>query len=329
MCKAKVSIIVPIYNREKYLEDCVRSLMRQSLDNIEYVFVDDGSTDNSLLLLKKVINDYPKRLPLIKIIEQHNNRGCAASRQIGLDNISGEYVIHADSDDWVDSNMYELLLNKAEATNADIVGCNIQHEYYSFHTIFRQSYSDDMDENIRGLLNGKIFPSLCTSLTKTSLIRNSSVTFPTGLDTGEDLLFNLNLYLCAKSVKGLDAAPYHYRHTEDSGTYRLEKKNIDSMIAVSLKIESLFKEKGLYDKYKFEIIYRKFYMKCSLIEDFMNENNNQIWLNLFPDTHKYIWKFKQISWKRRLELWLASRNMFSSARLFQHFLEWQHSIRRL
>lgn len=326
---AKVSVIVTIYNREKYLENCVRSLFEQTLDDMEFIFVDDASKDRSLALLNSIISDYPNRLSQIKIMEQTVNSGRAVTRQIGLDNVTGEYVIHADSDDWVDANIYELLLNKAEETNADIVGCNVVHEYSFGQRVFRQSYSDNMDENIKGLLNGKIFPSLCTSLTRTKLIRDNHITFPQGLDTGEDLLFNLNLYLHAKNVRGINAALYHYRHTEDSGSFQHTPQSIRSVIDVSNEIEKLMIEAGCYDKYNYEIQFRKFSMKCALVENFDNEEYNQQWLKLFPETHKYILGYKQFSWKRRVELWLASKNLFSCARLFQRFLEWQHSFRHL
>ncbi len=327
MANIKVSVIVTIYNREKYLEKCVRSLLEQTLEDIEYVFVDDASTDGSVPLLEKIIEDYPNRLSQIKIIKQKLNGGRAVARQIGIDNVSGKYVIHADSDDWVDSNMYELLWQRAEKEDADIVGCNIMHEYDSGQSVFKQSYSNDMNENIRGLLDGKIFPSLCTSLTRTSLIKDYNIKFPQGLDTGEDLLFNIHLYLHANCVKGIDAASYHYRHTEDSGSYQLTPKSIDSVIEVSKRIDKLMKDTGKFAMFYKEIQYRKFTMKCALITTYENEDYNSAWLNLFPETHKYIWSYKQFSWKRRLELWLAAHNLFSLARMFQNFLKWQHHLR--
>ncbi len=326
---AKVSVIITIFNREKYLEDCVRSLLEQTLNEMEFVFVDDASTDGSLSLLKRILKDYPQRCSQVKIIEQQINQGRAVARQIGIDNVTGEYVIHADSDDWVDLNMYETLLQRAEISNADVVGCNLVHEYSFGQRVFRQSYSDNMDENIKGLLNGKIFPSLCTSLTRTKIIRDNHITFPQGLDTGEDLLFNLNLYLHAKNVIGIDSALYHYRHTEDSGSYHITQEVIDSVIEVSKRIETLMIKHNKYNVFYYDILYRKFTMKNALISTYDNEENNQQWLKLFPETHQYILGYKQFSWKRRVELWLASKNLFSCARLFQRFLEWQHSFRHL
>lgn len=324
-----VSVVITIYNREKYLKDCIYSLFEQTLDDIEYIFIDDASTDNSLFILDKLVEEYSYKKAFVKIIRLAKNGGRANARQIGIDNATGEYIIHVDSDDWVDKDMLELLYTKAKETNADIVGCNITQEYANSRCVFKQDYSDEMDENIRRLLNGKIFPSLCTSLTRTSLIKDNKILFPKGIDTGEDLLFNLHLYLHANKVVGIDVPSYHYRHTEDSGSFQHTKKSIQSVIEVARRIETLMKETGKYDKYEQEIQFRKFSMKSALITSFENEEYNTKWLFLFPETHKYIWQYKQFSWKRRIELWLAAQNLFFLARGFQNILRWQHCFRMM
>lgn len=323
----KVSVVITIYNREKYIKDCVCSLFEQTFDDIEFVFVDDASTDKSLLILNELIDKCPSRKPFVRIIHLETNSGRAVARQIGIDNVNGEYVIHVDSDDWIDKDMIELLYKKAKETNADIVGCNIIHEYNGYQCVFKQEYSDEMGENIRRLLNGKIFPSLCTSLTRTNIIKDNNILFPRGIDTGEDLLFNLQLYLHAQKVIGIDNPSYHYRHTEDSGSFKHTEKSINSVIEVARRIETLMKQTEYYEKFKNDIQFRKFTMKCALITSFDNKEYNKAWLHLFPETHQYIWSYKQFSWKRRLELWLAAHNQFKLAVFFQKLLKWQHGVR--
>ncbi len=323
----KVSIIVTIYNREKYVEKCARSLFEQTLDHIEYLFIDDASTDNSIPVLESVIEEYPKRKPFVRVIKQSVNGGRAVARQIGIEHASGEYIIHVDSDDWVDKNMMELLYLKAKETDADIVGCNITHEYATYQRIFHQQYFSSMDDNIKGLLSGALFPSLCTSLTRASLIRDYHIDFPRNIDTGEDLLFNINLFLHAHRAVGIASPSYHYRHTEDSGSYKHTDRSIKSVIEVARRIEELMKETGNYEKFKDDIQFRKFSMKCALITNFDNKDNNHAWLRLFPETHPFIWSYKQFSWKRRVEFWFAAHNMFFAARLFQKMLRYQHRLR--
>jgi len=325
----KVTVIITIYNRERFIADCARSLFEQTLDDVEFLFVDDASTDNSVSVLEEVIAEYPIRNEMIHVFQMEQNGGRAVARQTGIDHATGEYVIHVDSDDWVDTDMLELLYTKAKETDADIVGCNVTHEYKTYQKIFRQTYYETMDDNIRGLLNGKIFPSLCTSLTRTSLIKENHIIFPQGIDTGEDLLFNLQLYLHANKVIGIDNPSYHYRHTEESGSFKHTEKSIKSVIEVARRIDELMKEAGNYERFKYDILFRKFSMKSALVITFDNEDNNQAWLHLFPETHPYIWSYKQFEWKRRLQLWLAAHNMFAMAKFFQRLLRFQHKIRDL
>lgn len=323
-----VSVIITIFHCERFIETCARSLFEQSLDSIEYIFVNDATKDNSISILEKVITDYPKRMPFIKIINLEKNGGVSNARRIGLANATGEYVIHTDSDDWIDNDMFERLYLKAKETDADIVGCNFRHEFNDIQYDFHQQYADTMEENISRLINGRIFPSLCTSLTRRSLIVEKGITFPIGLNMGEDLFFNLQLYLHAKKIISMDWAPYHYRHTEDSSCVQRTRKSIDSDIAIAGLIEKLMKERNLYEKYTKDIEYRKFFSKLPLVQNLDNKKNIQEWLNIYPETNRTIWKYKQFNWKQKLELWLAANNMFSVAKLFQHFLKWQHNIRQ-
>ena len=325
----RVSIIITIFNCERYIDACARSLFEQSLDSIEYIFVNDATPDNSINILEKIINDYPDRKPFIKIINLEKNGGVSNARRIGIENATGEYIIHADSDDWVDKDMYERLYLKEKETNADFVGCNFRHEFTDIQYNFHQQYADTMEENISRLINGKIFPSLCTSLTRRSLIEDNGITFPIGLNMGEDLYFNLQLYLHATKIVSMDWAPYHYRHTEDSSCVQRSRRSIDSDISIAGLIEKLMKEHNLYEKYAKDIEYRKFFSKLPLAQDLDNNENYKNWLSIYPETNKLIWQYKQLSWKQKLELWLAANKMLPAAKSFKRMLEWQHKIRHL
>ena len=323
----KVSVITTIYNRERYIEDCVRSLFEQTLRDVEYIFVDDASTDNSIDILQSVLLDYPDRRQYVKIIALEKNGGVSNARRIGIENVTGEYVIHADSDDWVDLDMYEQLYKKARETDADIVGCNICHEFPNKRYVYKQNYHSSVDENIRSLIRGDIHPSLCTSLTRVKLISDNNVVFPDGLNMGEDLFFNLQLYLCAQKIVGMDFAPYHYRHTDDSSSFHLSRQTIESGIMIGQQMEDLMRKANRYDEFIQDIDYRKFCLKYSLIYQFDNTENYHYWLTVFPETHKHIWHYKQYDWKVRLELWLAAHRMFVISKYINKLLKWQHSIR--
>ena len=323
----KVSIIVTIYNREKYIETCACSLFEQTLDNIEYIFVNDASVDHSLDILNVVIDKYHNRKPMTKVINLKNNGGVSNARRIGMEQVSGEFVIHTDSDGWVDADMLERLYMKAKETDADIVGCNLCHEYPHQTYIFRQQYADTINENIANLILGKIHPSLCTSLTNTKLITNNNIFFPEGLNMGEDLYYNLQLYLHAHKIVGMDFAPYHYRHTTDSSSFHHTRQTIDSGIIIGKKIELLMKSMDRYNEFASEIEFRKFSLKLSLVNNFDNKDNYKYWLTIFPETHRFIWKYNQLNWKLRLELWFAAHHMYIISKVIKKTLAWQHLVR--
>lgn len=324
----RLSVIITIFQCEKYIETCARSLFEQALDGIEYIFVNDATPDNSINILEEVINDYPNRKPFVKIVNLGKNGGVSNARRIGIENASGEYVIHCDSDDWIDKDMYERLYYKATETDADIVGCNFRHEFSDKQYVFQQQYADSVEENISRLINGKIFPSLCTSLTRRSLITDNKLSFPEGLNMGEDLYFNLQLFLHANKIVCIDWAPYHYRHTEDSSCVQRSRKSIDSDIKIAGLIESIMKKKGLYNQYAIDIEYRKFISKIPLIHNLNDKEQYNEWLTTYPETNLHIWQYSQIDWKQKLELWLAANKMLSVAKGFKYLLTLQHRLRR-
>lgn len=120
----KVSIIIPVYGVEKYIERCARSLFEQTLDDIEYLFIDDCTPDKSVEILKRVLEEYPHRKSQVVIHRMEQNSGQAKVREWGMRNARGEYVIHCDSDDWLDVHMYEEMYNKAIEEDADVVVCD-------------------------------------------------------------------------------------------------------------------------------------------------------------------------------------------------------------
>ena len=120
----KVSIIVPVYGVEKYIERCARSLFEQTLDDIEYLFIDDCTPDKSIEILKNVLKDYPQRKDQVIIHRMEKNSGQAAVRKWGMIKATGDYTIHCDSDDWVDVTMYEKMYNKAIEEKSDLVICD-------------------------------------------------------------------------------------------------------------------------------------------------------------------------------------------------------------
>ena len=124
-----VSVIVLVYKVEKYIERCARSLFEQTLQDIEYIFVDDCTPDRSIEILEWVLEDYPERKSQVIILHNERNSGLPFSRRRGVEAASGDYIIHCDSDDWPESDMYAKLYAKASSENLDMVICRMRLVY--------------------------------------------------------------------------------------------------------------------------------------------------------------------------------------------------------
>ena len=192
----KVSVIIPVYNVEKYIERCAVSLFEQTLEDIEYIFVNDFTPDNSMDILEGVIQKYPKRINQIKIIQMAENSGQASARNTGFVNATGDFVIHCDSDDWVEVSMYEKLYAKAIDSKADIVVCDFFHEtnygaeiehYESIYNPFEcLEYS-----------KRPVWWTLWNRLVRRDLIDNSGISFVPEINYFEDMCYMMRLYYYA------------------------------------------------------------------------------------------------------------------------------------
>ena len=325
--KYKVSVIIPIYNAATYLRTCVKSLMRQTLDEIQYIFINDSSTDNSLSILEDLLNHYPNKHSYVINLEK--NGGISNARNIGLYYATGEYITHCDSDDWVDPETYETLYQLASNNRVDIAACDFIHEYGYHSKSYHQCYTSDMQENMKRLLNGEIFPSLWSSIIKRELINKHRIDFPKDLNMGEDLLFNVKAYYYANKILHTASPFYHYRHSENSVCVRRSKTSIYSDIAIAGLIEDFLTKEGCYNQFKKEISFRKFFSKLELVRNFDDKNSYKEWLLIYPETHRDILSYKQIESKLRFMLWLASKHMFYGGQIIKKIIWWQHSIRHI
>lgn len=202
-----ISVIVPIYNAEKYLERCIKSLREQTLSDIEIILVNDGSTDGSGVLCER----YAKMDSRISVFHQPNS-GVAAARQRGVDMSQGLFSIHTDPDDWIELDMLERLYAKAESEDADIVICNFVAVYPKKSVACIQKLGDDISSKgcLNSLLQNKMNGSLCTKLIRTELYRKFNIRFVEGLNYCEDYLVCAKLFMNDVKVAYLDSALYYY-----------------------------------------------------------------------------------------------------------------------
>lgn len=300
----KVSVIVPVYQVEQYIEKCVNSLFSQTLDDIEYIFVNDCTQDHSMQIIDTTLRKYPFRKNSIKIIQMPKNSGQAVARKVGIRHATGDYVIHCDSDDWIDLNMYRLLYENAILTGSDISWCNYIEVSEKGFLERKQVVDNDNLAFVRNELLGRVHGSLCNKLVKKEIVQNPDIRYPQ-TSFGEDLFLTVQYALLAKRITFVDGCMYYYYKHDDSTT--IQSTSIDKQIKNSQKsevnyraLEQFLKDKGLYPKLHREIDYGKYARKLGLLELVKSEKNHHIWLDKYPEINYRILLNPYLKLKHRI-----------------------------
>lgn len=215
MIRPKVSITVPVYNVERYLSQCLDSIVNQTLKDLEIILVDDGSTDGSAL----ICDSYAQKDERIKVIHKVNG-GLASARQAGLESISGEYYTVCDSDDWIELDFCETLYNKAKECDADIVLSGYFSNYPNGNETQSRPYEYTTQEQyIYDTMTRKTEPMTCSKMIRASLFKRFGITYEIGINLGEDALLLYKLLKHPLRIVGVDRAFYHYRREMMSDSY--------------------------------------------------------------------------------------------------------------
>ena len=209
-----VSFIVPVYNAEKYLKECLDSLVNQSLQNIEVLLINDGSRDNS----QNIIDEYSKKYTFVKGIQKKNG-GSSSARNLGLQEAMGEFVIFVDSDDYVDRCYAEVLFNTALQEKSDMVICDFVRTTDEGQTI--RDYNLDLGKDKIRVLT---FLS-CNRIIRKELFQVYDIRYAEGI-TCEDIPLILQLEAVASNVKVIPYVGYYYRINPESATSGFKRKGI-------------------------------------------------------------------------------------------------------
>lgn len=229
----KVSIISPVYNAEKYLSKCIDSILQQTLSEWELLLINDGSTDASA----EICNIYKSKDNRIKVFHQQN-KGVSAARTTGLENAKGQYIIHVDSDDWIEPDMLKDLYSKAQHDAADVVICDFFYDNDSRHTYIKQKPSALTPSVVLKELFQQLHGSCWNKLVKRTCYSAYHISFPTGLNYCEDLITWIQLFQHNNiKISYLARAYYHYVAHKASitnnftkETFEMRQKYIDLLI---------------------------------------------------------------------------------------------------
>lgn len=310
----KVSVIVPIFGVEQYIERCARSLFEQTLDDIEYIFVNDCTKDKSVDILNKVLRQYPLRQSQVKIIDHAVNKGLPKARMTGLEYATGEYVAHCDSDDWADVTMYEKLYTKAKKDDLDMVICRFyisdgENKTEYFH---KESFSED------GSLYFE-YINIWVKIVKKDVYRNELI--PIEATMFEDRALSVQLAFYSNKIGMIEEPLYYYYQnlnsicrvfTEERCISRFKEatKNVDLIV-------SFLEKKNEAKKYPVDIARLKFTARHQIAPVTNIPFCYKLWKESYPEINKIILFNRRILLSEKIRFVLTLIHLFP---LFRKYL---------
>lgn len=295
----KVSVVIPIYNVSQFIERCVRTLFEQTLDNIEYIFVNDCTPDNSMEILSRLIEEYPVRKSQVRIINHEKNQGLACSRIDGIKIATGKYIAHCDSDDWVDIDLYEKLYNKAEETGADLTICDFVCEYTSCRESEKivTNFNCTPRQALERMHNESFYCMVWRCLFRREFVLQHNLLPLPHVDMWEDTCVTIPAFYYANKIAKIDDAVCHYLINDRSMCANSAKPKLyeDRKATISY-IESFFAEKKDIDVLML-IAFWKLLAKSFLLTP--TGFNPERWKCEYPEAHRHIFQIHSIPIKLR------------------------------
>ncbi|MGN1221354.1 MAG: glycosyltransferase family 2 protein [Candidatus Cryptobacteroides sp.] len=302
-----VSIIVPIYNIEEYIRECIDSILAQTYSDFELILVDDGSPDNCGC----ICDEYANIDDRIRVIHKKNG-GLTSARNAGLKVAKGEWIMHVDGDDWVEPDMLELLIEAARVTGADLVfGDFTKYGPYSgYHKL--PTWSVDKRESMSNYI-AYMMTTIWGSIAKRSIYIDNKLKSPEKISYCED--FHLIVRLChfANKIVNVHRPFYHYRYRPTSIMSNMSRKTeADEQWAYQDTIR-FFKEQGVYEDYRKVMSWR---VLKSAQELLLDPAGHQRFLELFTDGKEFIFSCPFVNRKIKMLAWMMTHNLRPAVVLF-------------
>ncbi len=283
----KVSIIMPVYNAEALLSKMVDSIIAQSFKDWELLAIDDGSTDNSGALLDK----YAESDSRIRVFHKKNG-GVSAARQLGLEKATGEYLIHADADDWVEPTMLQELYNKAREENADVVICDFFVDNNNQSVYRKQKPSSMTPKSLVKQLFQQLHGSCWNKLVKRVCYSKYNISFPIGVNYCEDLLTWVQLFLHDEvKVSYLPKAFYHYVQNDGSITHHYTQETYKQRQRYQQLLEEYLSHQGFEREIRNSklVVFTEAFMRGIL-------SNGEAWKQLWENSRAAFWGCPNRRW---------------------------------
>lgn len=311
----KVTVIIPVYGVEKYIERCARSLFEQTLDDIEYIFIDDCTPDGSMDVLCRVLEEYPARCGQVKFLRTPCNSGQHIARQLGIDAATGDYITHCDPDD--EYSCPDALAKAHEtalSSQADIVWWDFEQIFPGGKTgIVKQDCAPDKLSLIeKHLCNANFMGSLWNRIVSADIVKKSSIRHPEARII-EDLVYVIQYTMSADKFVYLPEALYRYhREHESSISYSdSPEKQAYNLNCVrkngALIIDLINGNKAVSEKLQRAIFRFKWFTKNKAIFKVRLEKSCTPWLEIYPEIHGLILRGKWLSFRE----WLLGLRMLT------------------
>ena len=310
----KVTILMPIYKVEQYLEKTLDSVFTQTYQNLDFVFVNNNSPDNSLQILKKTISKHCVEAGKYTIVDHQKNEGIAVSRAVCISKAKGDYVFFVDSDDWIEKDAVEKMVEATQGGMIDIVGCDYIKDHISGETTYHhECYADSCRENMYRCLNYDIATLLWKLLIRRSLFDNFTIT--PHVDIVEDYIMSIKLYYYAKSFVAIPHGFYHYVQ------YNQTRASLQTLLSINMhikgvrEVEDFCREKGLLDA---EVVHKLNLRKFNIKSNFLTRQllDYTAYKNTFPEANR-MWRELGYSRNEKLKFWLAEHGLFFILKIIQ------------
>ena len=308
--KPIVSVIVPAYNAEKTIEKCIDSLLNQTLKNIEIIVINDCSKDNTLKILKKYKNK-------IKLLDNKKNLGPAGSRNKGLDAAKGKYIGFVDSDDWVASNMYELMSSKMN-DEVDLVACSRINVTKNGEKAIINTNKDTDAKAFTKTSNYN-----CDKLFKRDIIEKYKLRMPEEYSYAEDFAFGIRYKYYANKMCILEEPLYYYLADSEGSITNSYKRNLLNIINVLEDMLEFFKNNNDFEKYEKELVELSAGFYVRRIKEFKNFGDKKLqrefvkkFLKFFKENFK---KYKNVINRFKTKYYRFYRSSYITMLLYIEF----------
>lgn len=316
----KVSVIIPVYGVEKYIERCARSLFEQTLDDIEYIFVDDCSPDKSIAILENIIKEYQPRLNKehknVRIEKMSQNSGLPNVRRYGIKLATSDYIAHCDSDDWVELDMYQQMYNKAIEDDADVVVCDyVVTNGTSVIKTINACHAKSPGQLIEKCLFQRDPWSLCNKLFKRKAYYN--IEYPKGA-MGEDMVTTIQLLWNCKTLSYINKPYYQYFYNSESITKVCTRdsciRKFNQLSCNTTIVMNFIKNMKLDDEYKDALVVYKNFIRSVLYPIVYDKQYYNIWNNMFLGLNKQVLLSKYISASEKIRVFLTMVHLYPRKR---------------